>query len=254
MQRFTALPFAKSRIRPQNVFDEEERTMRIATWNCCRGSLAKKFPLLNRFSPDIAVIQECSKPQQENDQCLWFGDNPRQGIAIVARDPYRLRPLPHFSDVPKYAVPIEIVSQDPFILLAIWSKGRQKYSYVEAVVRAVEIYRDVLATAPSVVIGDFNSNAIWDDDYSSESSHSALVAKLAGIGMVSCYHEYFKLPHGREQHPTHYFRWNEKTPYHIDYAFVPQKWSHKIKRVTVGSYKEWKDSSDHRPLILEMED
>ena len=26
----------------------------------------------------------CTKPVAETDQCLWFGDNPRQGIAVVA--------------------------------------------------------------------------------------------------------------------------------------------------------------------------
>ena len=35
---------------------------------------------------------QCAKPTAETDQCLWFGDNTRQGIAVFANGPYR-RPL-----------------------------------------------------------------------------------------------------------------------------------------------------------------
>ncbi len=56
--------------------------MRLVTWNCCRGAYAKKVPLLDPFEADIAVVQECAKPERESRTCLWFGNNPRQGLAV----------------------------------------------------------------------------------------------------------------------------------------------------------------------------
>ena len=98
----------------------------------------------------------------ETDQCLWFGDNPRQGIAVVASGSYRLRALPVIAGVPRYAIPVEVVGPTNFLLLAVWSKGGQDRPYVEAVVRAVELYRDLFSQYRTVLIGDLNSNAIWD--------------------------------------------------------------------------------------------
>jgi hypothetical protein len=50
----------------------------------CR-SVTLVATLLGPTAPDTAVIQECAKPAVEDDHCLWFGDNPRQGLAVVSR-------------------------------------------------------------------------------------------------------------------------------------------------------------------------
>lgn len=52
--------------------------MRLVTWNCCRGPYARKMPLLDALAPDIAVVQECAKPEFQSPNCLWFGDNPNK--------------------------------------------------------------------------------------------------------------------------------------------------------------------------------
>jgi hypothetical protein len=111
--------------------------MRLVTWNCCRGSFAKKSPLLDELAPDIAVLQETARPVTETDQCLWFGDNPRSGVAVLASGPYRLRALSPLAEVPLYFIPVEVTGPTNFVLIAVWAKK----PYVEAVVRAVELYR-----------------------------------------------------------------------------------------------------------------
>jgi hypothetical protein len=50
---------------------------------------------------------------------------------------------------------------DEFSRLAVWSKGSQRHPYVKAVVRAVKRYRH-LFTQPVVLMGDLNSNVLWD--------------------------------------------------------------------------------------------
>src|SRR5271165_5982378 len=96
--------------------------MRLVTWNCCRGAYLKKAPLLNALAPDIAVIQECARPATATDQCLWFGDNPRQGVAVAANGRYRIRALPAVPGVPRYAIPVEVTGPNHFLLIAVWSK------------------------------------------------------------------------------------------------------------------------------------
>lgn len=228
--------------------------MRLVTWNCCRGAYSAKASLLDILRPDIAVIQECGKPPSIDDHCLWFGDNPKQGITVVAKDAYHMHALPPLPDVPNYCMPIQVSGAKRFIILAVWAKGRQQYSYVEGVVKAVEMYADLLTHSPAVVIGDFNSNTSWDDEHPSDLCHTALVERLAGLGMVSSYHAFHGMAHGQERCPTHYFQWNEKKPYHIDYAFIPERWLPSVREVTIGSYQEWKDYSDHRPLMVDFWD
>jgi hypothetical protein len=226
--------------------------MRLVTWNCCRGPFAKKVPLLESFAPDITIIQECPKPDHESDHCLWFGDNQRQGILVQSFGPYTVSALPSAPDVPNYIIPIQVHGPFSFVLLAVWSKANPDYRYVEAVVRAVEIYENLLTTSPSIVIGDLNSNAIWDSTHPPELNHSALVKLLNRIGLVSSYHHFHGEAHGAESRPTYYFHWNEYKSYHIDYCFIPHSWAPHINLVEIGSHDEWKKYSDHRPLLVDV--
>ena len=225
--------------------------MRLVTWNCCRGAFARKAPLLEPLEFDVAVIQECAKPAAETDHCLWFGDNPRQGIAIVSREPYRIRAMKRRIGVPRYTIPIEVIGPESFLLLAVWSKANKKHPYVEAVVKAVRLYRH-LFSEPVVLMGDLNSNTFWDANHADDRNHSALVRQLSELGLVSAYHAFNDEPHGGESQPTYYFQWKEARPYHIDYCFVPNVWSSRIHRVEVGSFEDWKGHSDHRPVIVEI--
>lgn len=114
--------------------------MRLITWNCCRGPHDKKVPLLAALNADIAVVQECAKPAIESDTCLWFGDNPRQGITVQAALPYRLRRIRELPGIPKFVVPISVSGPVEFTILAVWSKNNESHRYVEAVVKAVQMY------------------------------------------------------------------------------------------------------------------
>jgi exodeoxyribonuclease-3 len=226
--------------------------MRLVTWNCCRGAFARKAPLLEPLVFDVAVIQECAKPAVETDHCLWFGGNPRQGIAIVSREPYRIRAMKRRIGVPRYTIPIEVNGPENFLLLAVWSKANQKHPYVEAVVKAVRLYRH-LFTQPVVLLGDLNSNTFWDTNHDDDRNHSALVRLLSEMGLVSAYHAFRDEPHGGESQPTYYFQWKKDRPYHIDYCFIPAAWATRIGRVDVGSFEDWKGHSDHRPIIVDVE-
>src|SRR5258708_31698936 len=103
--------------------------MRLVTWNCCRGPYLKNASLLDVLAADIAVIQEAARPEAQTDQCLWLGDNPRQGIAVFTRGPYRIRALPAAAQVPRYVIPVEVTGPTSYLLIAVWSKGGQESPY-----------------------------------------------------------------------------------------------------------------------------
>jgi endonuclease/exonuclease/phosphatase family metal-dependent hydrolase len=91
-----------------------------------------------------------------------------------------------------------------------------------------------------VIMGDFNSNAMWDKKRRPARDHSAMVGALSELGLVSSYHHFFGEARGKETRPTHYFRWHEHEPYHLDYCFIPQSWAERLVNVEVGSYEAWK--------------
>jgi hypothetical protein len=226
--------------------------MNLVTWNCCRGAFDRKIPLLAPTSPDIAVVPECARPAAESDTCLWFGDNPRQGIAVTASSAYRIHALPAKTRVPKFVIPLQVVGPESFILLAVWSKANQKYRYVTAVIKGIQKYRSLFDDSPVVVMGDLNTNLFWDNHHPKGENHTALIDLMDGLGMVSAYHYYFGEAQGCETRPTCYLLWKRERPYHLDYCFIPKAWVTRIRRVEVGTYDDWQRHSDHRPLVVEL--
>jgi endonuclease/exonuclease/phosphatase family metal-dependent hydrolase len=226
--------------------------MRLATWNCCRGPYEKKAALLDVLRADVAVLQECARPQTESETLLWFGDNPRQGLAVVARGAYRLRRVRRARSVPKYVMPVEVLGPRSFLLFAVWTKTGQEHCYVEAAVRAVYLYRNLIASGPTVLMGDVNSNVIWDHQHPVDRCHTALVNQLSDLGLTSAYHAFFDEAHGKETRTTYYFHWKETKPYHLDYCFIPKDWVPALRKVCVEPYEPWKAHSDHRPLTVDI--
>ncbi|MCC7053186.1 MAG: endonuclease/exonuclease/phosphatase family protein [Gemmatimonadaceae bacterium] len=228
------------------------RGLRLVTWNCCRGPLAAKLAALDALHADIAVLQECPKPARQSDQFRWLGDTPRQGVAVIARGEYRLRRLPAPDGAPRYALPVSIRGPEQFSLLAIWAMNDRPLRYVRAVVRTVELHRARLARGAMFVLGDFNSNTVWDREHPTTTNHSALVGQLAALGLHSCYHRATGESHGAESTPTFHLYRHASRPYHLDYCFAPSSWLSRLSAVTIGAHERWMRHSDHRPLIMDF--
>jgi exonuclease III len=226
--------------------------MRLLTWNACRGRFGNKVPLLDHLGADIAVIQEIASPGDDSDRALWFGDNLNQGIAVVAREPFSLRALEQLPNAPKYIIPVAVEGPISFVLFAVWTVYKQPMRYIRAVSTAIDMYSTIFAQNSVILLGDFNSNAIWDKDHPATLNHSSMVARLERHGLVSAYHHQRGEAQGHEKEPTFYLHWNELKPYHIDYCFLPRQWASEIQRVEIGSFAAWKDHSDHRPLIVDV--
>jgi exonuclease III len=228
--------------------------MRLVTWNCGAGALEKKLPHLEELAADVCVLQECSAPRAPVKRARWAGDRGKKGVALVASGEWRIRSRRVRASVPNYIVPFDVDGPASFTVLAVWSKPHRRFPYVEGIHEAVRIYRTLIASRPTAVLGDFNSNPIWDHQHRPGWSHSALVSRLGDLGLVSAYHEFHGETPGQETRATYFHQWNRKQPFHIDYCFVPSAWIPRLRRVDVGDFQSWKRRSDHRPLVVDLAD
>ena len=145
------------------------------------------------------------------------------------------------------------MGQVDFNLFAVWAYNPNDLDgrYIEQVRKVILYYDDILSTKQTIIIGDFNSNAIWDKKHKA-SNHSNVVKLLEDRKIFSLYHLYNKQIQGKEQHPTYFMYRHKNRPYHIDYCFASANLVSKLKTVEIGDFAFWKTYSDHSPLIVEF--
>jgi endonuclease/exonuclease/phosphatase family metal-dependent hydrolase len=151
-------------------------------------------------------------------------------------------------------IPISVKGGDmDFNLFAVWANNPADPDgqYVEQVWKAVHFYDSIISASNAVIVGDFNSNTIWDRKYR-EGNHSNVVRHLEAKGIISSYHAYHRQEQGAEKHPTLYMYRHRDKPYHIDYCFLSAGMLKKLKSVEVGEYKAWNRYSDHVPVIVTL--
>ena len=146
--------------------------------------------------------------------------------------------------------PARVLGPVPFTVVAVWAQREPTYS--EALRRGLDVYRDLLVAGPAVLLGDFNSSVAWDNRHG-RTDHRELDTQLEHeFGLVSAYHAATGEQPGTESRPTHFWRWQEAAPFHLDYCYLAAAWLSGLREVTVGSYREWAVASDHRPLVVEV--
>jgi exonuclease III len=149
-------------------------------------------------------------------------------------------------------VPVAVSNGElDFTLYAVWAYNPNDPDghYVTQVWKAINHYNRSLKNKQTILIGDFNSNTIWDRPRR-EGNHSTVVSRLEKKGIHSVYHKHFKQIQGKEQHPTQYMYRHRDKPYHLDYCFASEDFLNKLSSVEVGDYDFWIKYSDHVPVIV----
>ena len=234
--------------------------MKLLTWNC-QGAFRKKAQQLTPLQPTLAVIQECECPAKlrfpqgtpQPADFLWQGENLDKGVGIFAYGDLRFTLDARYDPAFRHCIPIRVQGEQELHVLAVWAMGHQQKarSYIGQVYHALLHYADFIRERETILVGDFNSNAIWDHERA-VSNHSAVVRLLHDAGMVSVYHAYFNEAPGREQQPTFYWHRNAHKGYHLDYCFVPKPWLARLTTVTVAPFTPWSEHSDHTPMLIEF--
>jgi exonuclease III len=260
--------------------------IKIVSWNCRYGFDGNKPEVINKFNADILIIPECrdmdmAKSGYDEKHRDWYGDHKEVeglpedvkkerdlGIGVFWKEGIIISPLPEWkNDLCKnsdfrYLVPYKVEKKlTSFILIAVWTKNKTDASdpldYVQKAHAAVDHYKSIgLLDGQVILIGDFNSNSIWDKYYPKEKTHTKLVEKLNKIGINDCsramdkdkYYTYCYYHNGNEHHVID------------DYCFASAKLSDSTKFI-VSDSSEWKlenginrwHGSDHCPISVEFD-
>lgn len=220
----------------------------------------KKAEFILEHQPDILIVPECESPDKLKfpegiplpTSTVWFGDNPNKGLGVFSYSHYKLKLLgchnPNFKNI----LPIAVTGgKVPFTLFAIWANNPsdKEGAYVTQIWKALQYYEGLLSKNKSILIGDFNSNTIWDKPRRA-GNHSTVVHKLAENKIFSTYHTFHNQQQGKEAHPTQFMYRHEDKPYHLDYCFASNYFIKKMTDVQIGQYHDWKQHSDHKPLSV----
>lgn len=225
--------------------------MKIIGWNC-KMAFRKKAKLISEYNPDLAIISECESLGEATSKHLWFGDNHKKGIGIFSYSDFELELHEAYNPIYRYVIPVKVKGPFEFNLFAVWAMNdpvNVRKRYIGQVHCALNYYKNML-DHPTIIIGDFNWNAIWDKNpsYPLYGNLTDVVRLFGNHEIKSVYHEFFNEDFGRESKPTFFMHHNQNKPYHIDYCFASSDFN--IREVEVGNYGDWMDKSDHVPLTV----
>ncbi|MBU0697304.1 MAG: endonuclease/exonuclease/phosphatase family protein [Bacteroidetes bacterium] len=233
--------------------------MRIITWNC-NMAFRKKADSILELSPDILIIQECENLEKlkfdtKPTSSFWYGENPNKGVGVFSFSEYQFEVLDNHNLNFKNVIPLRVFREnEEFILFAIWANNPKDKDgqYVTQVWKAIHFYEELINEQSTLLIGDFNSNTIWDKP-KRIGNHSDVVSKLKLKGIKSVYHVFNKQEHGKEINSTLFMYRHENKPYHIDYCFASSDFIRKLKTVEIGLHSKWCSLSDHVPVIIDFD-
>ena len=220
----------------------------------------KKADVILKHKPDILIVPECEHPEKllfknttrKPADTLWFGENQNKGLAVFSYSNFKLKVLDVYNNNLKMIVPVAVEGEYIcFNLFAIWANNPKdpEGNYITQVWKALHYYDTLVTNKRTILIGDFNSNTIWDKPRR-EGNHSTVVQRLEAKGIYSVYHKHFNQIQGKERHPTLYMYRHKNKPYHIDYCFVSVDMLEYLKSVEIGGHKYWMKYSDHVPVIV----
>jgi exonuclease III len=261
--------------------------MKIVSWNCHYGFDKEKSQTIKELNADILVIPECreidmNNPGYDEKHRYWYGDHKEAknnlgeinekkdlGIGVFWNDGITVNQLLEWenslsknSDF-RYLIPYKIEGNfESFTLIAVWTKNKMDVSdpldYVQKAHAAVDHYKSIgLLNNRVVLIGDFNSNSIWDNRYRKDYNHSALVKKLKKLGIKNCSDSF-----GNDKYNTYYYYYNNKEYCVVDdYCFASAKISELAHFSVPGldewtsenGIKRWRGLSDHCPIIVDFD-
>jgi exonuclease III len=220
-------------------------------------ALDKKFDFISTLGGDVLVIQECSRKsidrikEYEGYGAFWYGENKNKGLGIIARSPWKITEPREFGL--QWIAASRITGPISLDVIGVWACGKQDYEkrYIRQVHGLIDVLEKSGLSENTILLGDFNSNSVWDKNYNSH-GHTSAVARLHDLGLFSAYHGYFGEKQGSEISPTLYFRKQRSAGYHIDYIFMTTPLLESLKSVMIGSHDDWILHSDHMPLFADI--
>jgi len=235
--------------------------MEIVSWNCNGNFRAKWQALFGAFpSADVYIVEECEDPTFFDDAAYrqlfatgFYAGTPdfyTKGIGVFAPKGHRLRRLRC-----DYGTRLMLAGYAPFMvddgqkILAVWPHGK----YVEEMLDFLAL-NEALVTDELVIIGDTNSNAVFNRSHPKAKNHDAMVVWLREKGLVDAYNHVTGEAQGEETLATFYQWRHEDKPFHLDRAYVSPQRLRSFAVVPRSEHGRWLELSDHMPIVLDIAD
>ena len=240
--------------------------MKIVSWNCA-GAFREKYTSIIEEDADIYVIPECENPAEAKlkeykefagDNYFWTGDLHYKGLGIFAKENIKIERIPDLNEDYKNFIALRV--NDSFNLLGVWAMDKDKEKGLPPYVQMIHGYFDAnadLFDENLIMCGDFNSNAIWNDQHKAKDSEgnaknqTNLNNKLNNKGLFSAYHELTGEKQGEETQATFYQSRHLDKPYHIDYVYTCKD---RVIAFQIGDADKWIELSDHMPITFEIKE
>ena len=123
----------------------------------------KKAKSILKYCPDLVVVPECEYFKGETTKNLWLGDNHKKGVGVFSYSDLELELNEKYDPSFRYVIPINVTGPHEFNLIAVWAMNDfedVRKRYIGQVYSAINYYKALLEE-PTIIIGDFNWNAIW---------------------------------------------------------------------------------------------
>lgn len=222
--------------------------MKILSYNI-NQSTQEKINKTLQFNADVYILPEIACPSQvkipEGYKMNWMGNYDFKGLGIIWKSEMNAEVPQWYNPCHQYFLPIIIENK---LIMAAWptrSDENAPKDYPQIAMEALQEYAPYLKEFPSVISGDMNcfkGQAGETKRYSIEN----LFRFLGGMGFVSVYHQRTGELLGKESWATYYHRFNEDSPFFLDYTF---------SNMAIKSYAlcEWdKEISDHVAQMIEL--
>lgn len=177
-----------------------------------------------------------------------MGDDPDKGLATFARNDITVTETTEIAET-DHILYIETVEID---VLAVWAMNDRKTPRQRNIGQVYTTLQNhpELVDENTVVAGDFNWNTMWDESPNSPLCGDFSDTRAVLNGLCSAYHELVGDEFGEETESTFHMHMKEEQPYHIDYALMPGWLMDSHTSITVGTYTDGIDVSDHMPLLV----
>ena len=220
-----------------------------------------KAEFILQQNPDILIVQECEAFEKINfsrfptlpTSMHWtqYG-NGHKGLAIFSFGKFSFTVHENYRSDFSVIVPVKVTDGNTsFSLFGVWTvnTGKPGGHYIHQIWNAVEFYQSEIGSEKTLLIGDFNSNVVFDKKNSAV-SHQNLVRNLSEKGLKSVYHTAHNQVQGEEAEPTFYLYRHADKAFHIDHCFASEDFLNRLSTFEIGKYEDWKAYSDHSPLML----
>lgn len=220
----------------------------------------KKAKFLSDYQADIMVIQESEYLDKlditdlgDYKNRIWIGSNRNKGLLVLTREGFPFIQCPNYNEKYRYVLPLKIQGLCSFYLFAVWTQNTKddwEYRYIGQLWKALHEYKALLEE-PSIIIGDFNSNAIWNPQHA-KATHNDTVDYLRQYHIESVYHQRTGEEPGQEKRNTYSFWKRLDRCFHIDYCFASEALLQRCSDLIIPDFENWLDKSDHVPLVIDF--